>query len=194
MALLDDSQALYQGATDVVRRQLNQVFFQRLWIDIDGVTDDEPREPFDGLLHLRTASQQPKRRRATAPAKAKSARAGAPSRAITCASLLDRIAHDEGSSKGAMVVLRGSLSNPGRDLGRLLARRPTAGDVPPAQQPTPRPHRQRRASSELISQMVGEYRAGATTYHLAQQHGLNRNTVAKHLRRAGLRLRGDHVM
>jgi DNA-binding CsgD family transcriptional regulator len=144
-----------------------------------------------GLLHLRPESQQPKRRRTKAPAKAKSARAGARSHATSSISLLDRIAHAEGSSKGQMVVLRGTLSNPGRDLGRLLARRPTVGHVPPAQQPTPRPQRQLRASSELISQMVAEYRAGATTYQLADRHGLNRNTVAKHLRAAGLRLRVD---
>ena len=125
LALLDDPQTLYQGASVAVRRQLNQVFFQRLWIDTDGVTDDEPREPFDGLLHLRTASQQPKRRRTTAPARAKSARAGAPSRAVTCASLLDRIAHDEGSSKGAMVELRGleplTPTLPGRTSALLQA-------------------------------------------------------------------------
>jgi len=49
--LLDDPQELYRQTTDSVRRQLNQVFFGKLYLEMDEVTDDLLAEPFDGLVY-----------------------------------------------------------------------------------------------------------------------------------------------
>jgi site-specific DNA recombinase len=55
--LLDDPQELYRQTADPVRRQLNQVFFDKLYLDADEVTDDILSEPFDAFLHARSWSR-----------------------------------------------------------------------------------------------------------------------------------------
>ena len=52
--LLDNPQELYRQTTDPVRRQLNQVFFDKLYLDTDEVTDDRLAEPFNDFLYPRT--------------------------------------------------------------------------------------------------------------------------------------------
>lgn len=52
--LLDDLQELYRQTTDPVRRQLNQVFFDKIYLDAREVTDDVLAEPFDGFLDSRS--------------------------------------------------------------------------------------------------------------------------------------------
>ena len=49
--LLDNPQELYRQTTDPVRRQLNQVFFDKLYLDVDEVTDDRLAEPFNDFLY-----------------------------------------------------------------------------------------------------------------------------------------------
>ena len=44
---------------------------------------------------------------------------------------------------------------------------------------------------ELVEEMVELYQAGCTVKELAQRFGFHRQTVARHLKRAGLRLRTD---
>ena len=102
--LLDDPQELYRQTTNEVRRQLNQVFYGKLYLDADEVVDDELMEPFDGLLYhrnLRKPTGAPRRSRA--PKTTHGAPKDAASRYFTCAALLDRIACGDGSSKAAMV-------------------------------------------------------------------------------------------
>jgi site-specific DNA recombinase len=90
------------------RRQLNQAFFERLYIDDENVADDVLAEPLRGLLYRRAL-----RRSTTAPRRYRAPKKphGAPGRTVrqrsSLADLLDRIAHREGSSKAAMVELRG---------------------------------------------------------------------------------------
>jgi hypothetical protein len=48
--LLDDPQGLYRQTSDAVRRQLNQVFFDRLYLDTDEVTDDRLALPFSDFF------------------------------------------------------------------------------------------------------------------------------------------------
>ncbi len=105
--LLDDPQELYRQTTDAVRRQLNQVFFDKLYLDDNKVTDDELTEPFGGLSYRRIFRPAQVRYRRSAPKKRNGVLVGAVSRVNISAALLERIAHDEGSSKAAMVELRG---------------------------------------------------------------------------------------
>jgi hypothetical protein len=51
--LLDDPQELYRQTTDAVRRQVNQVFIGKLYLETDEVTNDLLAEPFDGLVYRR---------------------------------------------------------------------------------------------------------------------------------------------
>jgi site-specific DNA recombinase len=106
--LLDDPQELYRQTTDPVRRQLNQVFFDQLYLDANEVTNDRLAEPFNDFFY-------PRRRSRRRVVHTRSHRIGTPNGAAgdavrgmsAGAVLLDRIARGEGSSKAAMVELRG---------------------------------------------------------------------------------------
>ena len=56
--LLDNPQELYRQTTDPVRRQLNQVFFDKLYLDTDEVTNDLLAEPFNDFLYRRSLSRR----------------------------------------------------------------------------------------------------------------------------------------
>jgi hypothetical protein len=106
--LLDNPQELYRQTTDAVRRQLNQVFFNRLYLDTDEVTDDRLALPFSDFLYQRS----PKIRsvihtRVHSVGTQNSAYLGAAGGISAGAALLGRISLDRGSSKAAMVELRG---------------------------------------------------------------------------------------
>lgn len=61
-------------------------------------------------------------------------------------------------------------------------------DAPGSQAAPPR-HHNRYLRSELADQMVRLYRAGHSAADIAQMFGFHRQTVARHLKRAGLSLR-----
>jgi site-specific DNA recombinase len=99
--LLDDPQELYRQTTDPVRRQLNQVFFDKLYLDAHEVTNDVLSRPINDfhyspghnrgrVLHTRVHKIE--------------AQNGAPWDAAggisAGAVLLERVARGEGSSKG----------------------------------------------------------------------------------------------
>jgi site-specific DNA recombinase len=106
--LLDDPQELYRQTSDPVRRQLNQVFFDRLYLDTDEVTDDRLALPFSDFLYPRSLQRQrvvhTRVHKTSTPYGATWDAAGGISAG---AILLERIARGEGSSKAAMVELRG---------------------------------------------------------------------------------------
>jgi hypothetical protein len=56
--LLDAPQELYRQTTDPVRRQLNEVFFDRLYLDADDVVDDRLAEPFSDFLYPRSVNRR----------------------------------------------------------------------------------------------------------------------------------------
>jgi hypothetical protein len=49
---------LYRQTSDPVRRQLNQVFFDRLYLDTDAVIDDRLSEPFNDFLYRRSFNRR----------------------------------------------------------------------------------------------------------------------------------------
>jgi len=51
----------------------------------------------------------------------------------------------------------------------------------------------RRLSRPEQAQLVEEYQSGKSTFELAHRFGINRHTVAKHLRRRGIVVRGGQV-
>lgn len=77
-------------------------------------------------------------------------------------------------------------SRPAQALLALSTHDREQADAPAVERPP-----QRRITPELLAELVDGYRASRTTYELARQHGLNRNTVAAHLRRAGVTIRMD---
>ncbi len=68
--------------------------------------------------------------------------------------------------------------------GRLFK---TPDATPNARQ---RPWRARQLTNEQVSALVQAYRTGDSTYQLAERFGITRETVAAHLRRAGVPTRG----
>jgi len=105
--LLDDPQELYRQTTDPVRRQLNQVFFDKLYLYDDEVVDDQLAEPFDGFLHARSFQRRVVHTRAHRAGTTNGAPKDAVGGMSASATLLERIARGEGSSKATMVELRG---------------------------------------------------------------------------------------
>jgi len=105
--LLDDPQELYRQTTDPVRRQLNHVFFDKIYLDAREVTDDVLAEPFDGFLDSRSTRPRVVHTRSPDRANKNSAPRDAASGISAGAVLLERIACGLGSSKATMVELRG---------------------------------------------------------------------------------------
>jgi site-specific DNA recombinase len=106
--LLDNPQELYRQTSDPVRRQLNQVFFDKLYLDTDEVTDDRLAAPFDDFLYPRSLSRRRViHTRAHRVGTQNGATWDAAGGMSAGAALLDRIARGEGSSKATMVELRG---------------------------------------------------------------------------------------
>jgi len=194
---------LYRDAPDDTRRLINQSFYERFYLDDDEheaqVAGDVLKAPFDEITEASWIYQRQKQlalgnrpsHTAALPAGTGQTNKNGPDLPIRPAPenrtpVLADIFLDRVSSKRVVVVLRGTLSNPGQDFRALLRGR-VAVDEPLTPRPAaPIRRQQRRASPELIKQLVMEYHAGATTYQLAGQHGINRNTVAKHLRAAGV--------
>ncbi len=82
------------------------------------------------------------------------------------------------------------MSNPSSPLKRALRayRKLDLGQVS-AHVPRPVVKRAKWLNATELTQLVAGYQAGATVYELADQFGVNRNTVAKHLKAQGVRLR-----
>jgi site-specific DNA recombinase len=97
--LLEDPQELYRQTSDPVRWQLNHVFFDKLYLDTDEVTDDRLSEPFHDFLHRRSWSRRVVHTRAHNLGTKNGAARGAAGGISTGAALLDRIARGDGSSK-----------------------------------------------------------------------------------------------
>jgi hypothetical protein len=56
--LLDNPQELYRQTSDPVRRQLNEVFFDKLYLDTDEVIDDRLAAPFNDFLYPRSLNRR----------------------------------------------------------------------------------------------------------------------------------------
>jgi hypothetical protein len=76
-------------------------------------------------------------------------------------------------------------------MTRRQSERSCAGAESPTLMSARRP--QQRVTASLLSDLVAGYEAGQTTYQLARKHGLNRNTIAAHLRSAGVTIRMESM-
>jgi hypothetical protein len=103
------------------------------------------------------------------------------------------------SDRYTVVALGGQLSHLRPEVSRLERVRYRRGrtsrqshEVGP-ESPTPLSVRrpQQRVTASLLSDLIAGYEAGETTYQLARKYGINRNTVAAHLRSAGVTIRMD---
>lgn len=57
--LIANPQELYRQAPDETRRHLNETFWERLYVDDEGVVDGDLNTPFDELLHARSTYFRP---------------------------------------------------------------------------------------------------------------------------------------
>lgn len=99
--LLVDPQQLYADCSDTVRRHLNQAFYERFYLDIDGVGDDQLKEPFADL-HFAAGTRQIRHHGPTAvtrPRRSRRNEKGGPT--------VPEVLSDPGSSKTAWVELPG---------------------------------------------------------------------------------------
>jgi hypothetical protein len=94
------------------------------------------------------------------------------------------------------VHLRGCLSNLPKDLSDLLHIRERSSDrgtmpVPPASEVQVLRQPNRKLASKEIPDLVARYRAGETITALGARFGIHESTARRHLRRAGIELRGN---
>jgi lambda repressor-like predicted transcriptional regulator len=188
--LRDDPQELYRQTSDPVRRQLNDVFFDRLYLDTDVVVDDRLAEPFNDFLHPRIHSRRRVvHTRVHKPGTKNGAQWDAAGGISTGASLLDRIAYGEGLNKDLLVELVHLYSNPKvrlETLQRLIVATPSARrtyGLPIRRQ------RQIRLDAHQAHALAVAYRDGQTIKELALRYGVHRATVSALLRRCGVELR-----
>jgi transposase-like protein len=173
------------------------IFFERLYIDDDDVTEVRYQEPFGDLqtagrtwLATLYGGRRPAPRQAKSP---DTKGAGALQRGW--AALLASASLDAGSSKTALVeVLRHHSNNYGAvqrvdRLTRQLAQRPMSEpSVTPrsAHQPS---RLSQRLSAETVSEIIAAYQAGATTREVGRRFGLAHSSVNKLLRAHGVSAR-----
>lgn len=92
-----------------------------------------------------------------------------------------------------MVVLSRCLSNSSPDTLRRAITAYRSLDQHVRDQPRPRAHvkRAKRLSGSELTAVIDRYRNGATVYELARDFGITRDTVARHLKQAGVIMRGQ---
>ena len=106
LALLDNPQELYRQTGDPVRRQLNEVFYDKLYLDADEVINDRLAAPFNDFLYPRSLDRKRVIHTRDHKGGTKNSAAGdAAGEISTGAALLQRIARGRGLSKAAMVEL-----------------------------------------------------------------------------------------
>jgi site-specific DNA recombinase len=104
--LLDDPAEMYRQAGPTTRRQLNQTFFAQLYVDGPEVTEERLAEPFDQILYFRRFRRHTRERSRTL-GRANGAPKDAARLMGTSTGLLATALAGQGSSKTAMVELRG---------------------------------------------------------------------------------------
>jgi site-specific DNA recombinase len=103
IGLISDVPELYRQSSDEGRRLINQVFFERLYVEYDKVREERLRLPFDELLYLR---RRPRYDRPRPGQRKTGALVGAGLRE-SHVGRLEAAVYGRGSSKATMVELRG---------------------------------------------------------------------------------------
>jgi hypothetical protein len=108
------------------------------------------------------------------------------------ASCLTAVSAAQGSTKPHMVDLLGHYANPVRhqirEITLILALTQVESPVgnTTLHEATSCPKRVRRLRDEQVAALVAAYQAGDSTYDLARRYGIRRETVTRHLERAGV--------
>ena len=190
--LPDDPQELYRQTTDAVRRQLNQVFFGKLYLEIDEVTNDLLAEPFDRLVYRRNLHRTSiaHRRRRVMETTNGAPRDAAVSTMGPSAALLERIARGEGSSKAAMVELTMRYSNQ-QISQRLLSTAESIAGLATVKMgssgPAPLPRRWRladRLGEQGLQALLADRRLGMGKRALAFRYDMSLSSVKRLLKSA----------
>ena len=105
--LMSDPEATYTDGTDTIRRNLNETFYQRIFLDEEGVQASDLNPPFDEF-HAALAMTQKTSVSATAVTTKQGPLAGA----------LDRAIHS--SSSGLALALTDILSGAGSSKNSLV--------------------------------------------------------------------------
>lgn len=195
LAVAANCHVQYQVAPDFVRRQINQGFFEKLWISQDGhVERYQLTEPFAVLLE----------------------RGG--TGGLTAARVGQRESGDEGAGEadlggdentptsgegrgvkvGGLVDLFGALSHPCFEVLRLLAMADewaAAADCGSQTQPTPayvsrqQPSLVERLGEAGVHHLISHCRAGLTQQELAERYGTSLSSIKRLLRAQGVSCR-----
>jgi DNA-binding CsgD family transcriptional regulator len=100
---------------------------------------------------------------------------------------------------GKVVVLRGALSSQNTPFATLMQRSTgtlttTVRRASPQVNRAPRTYRpNRRLTRAERTQLAEQYNLGMSALELARKYGINRHTVAKHLKRDGVVVRGGQT-
>jgi len=107
--LLADPQGFYQRGSAAVKRAMAKVIFSKLQVDAEQIAGHELAEGFRGLVEAGTLGHTARRHNLATDSNDKGAfpEEGAAFDHVTDADLLDVVLLDHGSSKAAMVELRG---------------------------------------------------------------------------------------
>lgn len=105
--LIADIPELYRLSGEQGRRAINQAFFTRLYVDGDRVSEEELKEPFDELLYLRRRLVRARYLRKRPGTPRGGVRLDAASKIGTGAGLLELALSGGGSSKAALVDVKG---------------------------------------------------------------------------------------
>lgn len=198
----------YQSAPSHIRRQINQGFFEKLFIDEDGqVERAELTEPFAALLSVGSAAAwttvaDSNDQMWTVPeAGATPGTIDVPTSlpgAVWAASDHDTVdARDEPTPMGDplgvglkdryLVEAVQALTHPCRSAKRLLKLAEAWPDELPDDLPPATPCKTaRQLRPAEIDELVAAYRAGSTVYELAARFEVHRNTIGSHLRARGI--------
>ena len=204
LRLLEDPHALYMGASDEIRRKLNQSIFKHIFVANEEVVGDEINSPLAELL----AAQHGFRAQAAGlnegdaldQAFAELLRHSAPttratlqdgSCAVTVEDLLTGIDTDVDSSKPSMVGVLRNYCNRNlatRQVDELIEE--ACGSIPTDRSGRRIPDKASpKLAPDQVRQLVAYYEQGDSINQLSRRFGIHRETVKDHLRRAGIEIR-----
>jgi site-specific DNA recombinase len=193
LGLLSDPQGLYRQAPDDSRRQLNQAFFERLYLDERGVTDSVPTAPLAEIVDAASVFAQAAETAEGTSTMSKGLSPRTEPFAGTGTGLLADGFSVTGSSRRVLVeVLRrySSQTYQTKKLKNLRRVLEAARAMPREATQIGHIHRlDVRLGDEELAQVVSGYQSGLTVAELQTRFGLGKGSVLSVLHEAGVEIR-----